>query len=252
MTASHYRYKMIIAYDGLHYSGWQIQPNGRSIQQEIEQALLILCKAPVRIISCSRTDAGVHALGQVAHFSLNAEIDTKKLLYSLNGVLPYDIRIKELSLVSPDFHARLHAKKKIYHYHLHCEQFHDPSKRFYSHHVKHSFNLELLEAAIPYFVGTHNFKAFANENEKGSAKHAPVKTIYAIRVLQEPGGYCLEFEGNGFLYKMVRNIVGTLLECARGALPPEVIPEIFAAQIRRQTMRSAPAHGLFLVKIHYE
>jgi tRNA pseudouridine38-40 synthase len=246
------KYKMTIAYDGFNYSGWQVQPNGRSIQQEIESALLTLCKSPIKVIASSRTDAGVHALGQVAHFSLPTFIDPQKLIYSLNGILPPDIRIKELSPTSKEFHARFQAKRKIYHYHLHHEPFHDPAKRFYSYHVRHSFDLEKLKTAIPYFIGTHNFKAFANENEKGSARHAPIKTIYAIRLIEERGGHRLEFEGNGFLYKMVRNIVGTLLECASGKLSPEHLPEIFLSQTRRKSLKSAPAHGLFLVRIDYE
>lgn len=246
------KYKMTIAYDGLHYSGWQIQPNGRSIQEEIEKALLTLCQAPVKIIGSGRTDAGVHALGQVAHFSLQAPIEEKKLLYGLNGLLPHDIRIKDLKQTTPDFHARFHVKRKIYHYHLHCALFQDPSTRFYSYHVRYPLDLMQLKAAIPYFTGTHNFKAFANENEKGSARHAPIKTLYALRLEEEPGGYRLEFEGNGFLYKMVRNIVGTLLECASHKLSPETIPELFLSGARRQTMRPAPAHGLFLVRVDYE
>jgi len=250
MTAT--KYKMILAYDGLNYCGWQIQPNGNSIQAELEKALTTLCKTPVKVIGSGRTDAGVHALGQVAHFSLPAPEDLRKLLYGLNGLLPHDIRVKTLTVAPADFHARFQVKKKIYHYHLHCEPFHEPSKRLYSYHIKYTLDLQKLKEAIPYFVGTHNFKAFANENEKGSAKHAPTKTLYALRLQEEPGGYRLEFEGNGFLYKMVRNIVGALLACATHEMTPESIPELFRSKIRPQTLRSAPPHGLFLVQVEYD
>jgi len=244
-------YKLLIAYDGLHYVGWQVQPNGVSIQETLEKAFTILCKTPVKVIGSSRTDAGVHALGQVAHVALEKPIDLEKMLLALNGILPHDIRIKEMLEAPKGFHARFDARKKTYHYHLHCEPFHEPSKRLYSYHVRRSFDVEKLKEAASYFVGTHNFKAFANENEKGSAKHAPIKTLYAIRVEKEPGGYRLEFEGNGFLYKMVRNMVGALLECAYGKLDPLHIPQLLAAKVRPQTLRSAPAHGLFLVKVEY-
>ncbi|MBM3191898.1 MAG: tRNA pseudouridine(38-40) synthase TruA [Chlamydiae bacterium] len=246
------RYKMVIAYEGTQYCGWQRQPNALSIQELIEKALGTLCKTPLTLHGSSRTDAGVHALAQVAHFTLENPIDTRKLLYSLNGLLPHDIRIKALQEVPITFHARFHAKRKVYHYHLHCEPFHEPWKRHYSHHIKHSFHLESLQKAIPYFIGTHNFKAFANENDRGSAKNSPFKTLYDLRLVEEPGGYRLEFEGSGFLYKMVRNIVGTLLACSRGKLAPEEIPSILASQDRKKAPQAAPALGLFLVRIDYE
>lgn len=247
-----YKYKLTISYDGSQYSGWQYQPNSISIQEVIEKAFFTLLQKPIRLISSSRTDAGVHALGQVAHIILDHKADLHKLIYSLNGLLPSDIRIKEIEEVPLSFHARFHAKKKIYHYHLFCEKFHSPCNRLYSHHVRHRFNIEALKEAIPYFIGTHNFKAFANENTKGSASSSPIKTIYTINVVEQLGGYRLEFEGSGFLYKMVRNIVGTLLECSKGKLSPHAIPELMESGDRRKLPKSAPAHGLFLMQIDYE
>lgn len=252
MNTQNYRYKLIISYDGTNYSGWQVQPNSISIQELIEKALFTLFHYPVKAISSSRTDAGVHALGQVAHISLTEPVDEEKLIFSLNGLLPRDIRIKSLHATSPDFHARFDAKRKVYHYHLHCEQFHDPSKRFYSYHVRPKLDIEAMKKAIPHFVGTHNFKAFANKNEKGSAKNSPVKTIYTIDLVEERGGYRLEFEGDGFLYKMVRNIVGTLLDCSYGKTDPDTIPDLLASLQRKQTACAAPAHGLFLIRVDYE
>lgn len=246
------RYKMIIAYDGTNYSGWQVQPNALAIQAVIEAAFEKLYHKPIAVFGSSRTDAGVHALAQTAHFTLDAPADIKKLLYSLNGIIPHDIRIKEILPMPINFHARFHSKRKTYHYHLHCHLFHEPWKRLYSYHVRHRFDITKVKEAIPHFIGTHNFKAFANENEKGAAKNKPIKTIYDIRLIEEPGGYRLEFEGSGFLYKMVRNIVGALLECAKGKLSPDAIPILIASQDRKIAPRAAPAHGLFLVKVDYE
>lgn len=247
-----YKYKMTLSYDGSAYHGWQRQPNGLSIQQVVEEALVKLFRKRIPVISSSRTDAGVHALEQSAHFCLAEETDTERLLFALNGMLPKDIRVKEILSVPSHFHARFCAKKKIYHYHLHCEPFSTPFNHGYSHHVRKRFNPDLVRDAIPHFVGTHNFKAFANENEKGAAKTNPVKTIYSLKMVEQPGGYRLEFEGDGFLYKMVRNIVGTLLACASGKICPSSIPTLISLQDRRKIPMAAPAQGLFLVKVFYE
>lgn len=245
------KYKLTISYDGGAYVGWQYQPNGLSIQKVIEDTFTTLFKKEIKITGCSRTDAGVHALGQVATVVLEHQSDLRKLIYSLNSLLPSDIRINKIEEVDPNFHVRYSSKKKIYHYHLHCELFHNPCQRSYSHHVRHLFREEKVKEAILHFIGTHNFKAFANENSKGAASSSPVKTIYSIDLIKQPGGYRLEFEGNGFLYKMVRNIVGTLLECAKGKLEPSEIPNLIKSENRRLVPKSAPALGLFLVKIEY-
>lgn len=241
----------MISYDGGAYVGWQYQPNGLSIQKVIEDAFTTLFKKEIKITGCSRTDAGVHALGQVATVVVERQSDLRKLIYSLNSLLPNDIRINKIEEVDPNFHVRYSSKKKIYHYHLHCELFHNPCQRNYSHHVRHLFREDKVKEAIPYFIGTHNFKAFANESTKGAASSSPIKTIYSIELVKQPGGYRLEFEGNGFLYKMVRNIVGTLLECGKGKLDPNEIPNLIKSENRRLVPKSAPALGLFLVKIEY-
>ena len=246
------KYKLTISYDGTNYGGWQYQPNTLTIQEVIEKAFETLFKKKIPVVGSSRTDAGVHALGQVAQIQLDDPIEPIKLLYSLNGLLPHDIRIISIEAVDDDFHVRFDAKRKVYHYHLWCELFHNPCQRSYSYHVRHKIDPELLKKACSYFVGTHNFKAFANENSKGAAQSCPVKTLFSLNVFEQPGGYRLEFEGSGFLYKMVRNIVGTLLACARGKLDLPLIPEIFAKQDRRLLPKSAPAHGLFLMRIDYE
>jgi tRNA pseudouridine38-40 synthase len=247
-----FKYAMVITYDGSSYGGWQVQPNTVSIQSLIEHALTTLCRHSVSVIGSSRTDAKVHALGQVAHFCLENEIDPKKLQYNLNGILPKDIRILDLYPISQEFHARYSAKGKIYHYHLHLDPVLDPFTLAYSWHVPYKLNLSLLKEALPFFIGVKDFSAFANESHKGAAAKNGEREIFRIDLIEEKGGIRLEFEGSGFLYKMVRNITGTLIDISRGKIPLETIPKIFASKDRKQAGATAPPHALFLVKIHYD
>lgn len=245
------KYKLTLAYDGTAYSGWQIQTNGVSIQQLLEQALSTILRARAPIVGAGRTDAGVHARGQVAHFTSEKELDLFRVQLSLNGILPPDIRILTLEKASLDFHARYNAKSKEYHYHLHLDRTTDPFKRLYAYHDYSPLDLEKMKSGASYFVGTHDFTTFANEGSKGSAAKNPIRTITRLDLCQEPGGIRLEFEGNGFLYKMVRNITGTLLDVGRGKLLLESIPQLFEARDRRLAPPAAPARGLFLIKVNY-
>ncbi len=246
------RYKITISYDGTKYSGWQIQPNATTIQQLIENALEILLKERTPLTGSGRTDAGVHAVAQIAHFDAPKELILPPFLRSLNGILPNDIRIKEIELAADNFHARYSAKKKTYHYVLSCKPVQDPFQRLYSHHISHKIDLDLLKEASQLFVGRHNFTSFANEPCKGSVAKNPFRTINHINMIEESCGVVrLEFEGEGFLYKMVRNIVGTLLDIASGKKSINDIPDIFAKQDRRLAGRAAPALGLFLVSVEY-
>ncbi len=246
-----YNYKILISYDGTNYSGWQIQPNGISIQQKLQETLKIVLKQDICVVGSGRTDAGAHALGQVAHFKTHTEIETRRLLHSLNGILPIDIRILNIEKVPLDFHARYSAKGKIYHYFLHLHPVQNPFNRLYSLHVLEKFDLEILRKCTSYFIGTHDFTAFANESHKGVAAYDPVRNLKRLDVVPIEDGVCLEFEADGFLYKMVRNITGTLLEAASGSRFPSSIPYIFASKDRRTAGKAAPAHGLFLVKVLY-
>ena len=245
------RYKLTIAYDGTAYSGWQIQPNGPSIQEHIQKVLETILRCPTHCTGSGRTDAGVHARGQVAHIDVEFPIDPARLLIGLNSLLPPDIRILALDPAAPDFHARYKAEAKIYHYHLHLDPIINPFTRLYRHHVHGPCDLHLMEQAIPYFLGTHDFFSFANKGLKGSASRDSVRTLKRLDLIQQAGGVRLEFEGDGFLYKMVRNIVGTLLEAASGALDPKTIPAIFEAKDRRAAPNAAAAQGLFLMQVIY-
>lgn len=246
------KYAMVITYDGSNYGGWQIQPNAISIQSLVEKALSTLCRESVAVVGSSRTDANVHALRQVAHFCVEKEVDPNKLQYSLNGILPRDIRILQIYPTSETFHARYSAKGKVYHYHLHLDPVLDPFTLLYSWHVPYKLDLSLLRKAAKYFIGEHDFTAFANESHKGAASKNGIRTLYRVDIVEEKGGIRLEFEGNGFLYKMVRNITGTLVDISRGRIPLEELPSIFSSKDRARAGATAPPHGLFLIKVCYE
>lgn len=246
------KYKLLIAYDGTHFGGWQRQPNALSIQELIEKALSTSLRKNVAIVGAGRTDQGVHALEQVAHFSTEIPFDPKKLRLSLNGLLPSDIRITDVLPVSSSFHARYSAKGKIYRYHLYLSDVVSPFRRPYVLPLSYKIDKDLLHRALPYFIGKHDFTSFSNEAHKGSAGKNPVRTLHRIDVFEEGEELILEFEGEGFLYKMVRNIVGTLIDVARRKIPLEELPKIFEAKDRRKAGAAAPARGLFLVKVLYE
>ena len=191
----------------------------------------------------------MHALGQTAHFSTDTPLDCNRLLISLNGQLPQAIRIKELKPTLETFHSQYSAISKEYHYHLWMEKIIDPFLHPYRHHFSDTrFSLSQLQEAALYFIGTQDFTTFTN---LGSAVGSKVRTITRLDIIPQEGGLRLEFEGNGFLYKMVRNIVGTLLEVSIGKKTPTQIPQLFAALDRRVAGAAAPAKGLFLVNVNY-
>lgn len=250
MDNSKLKYKLLISYDGTLYGGWQIQPNAVSIQAHLENALQIALRQKTAVFASGRTDAGVHAKGQVAHFTA-PPTDLQYLLRALNGILPVDIRILTIENAPHEFHARYSALSKEYHYHIHLDWALDPFKRLYAYHHPYALDLTLMQKAIPFFIGTHDFTSFANEASKGSAAKNPVRTLTRLDLIRMPGGARLEFEGTGFLYKMVRNITGTLLDVGRKKISPEKIPDLFALKDRRQMSCSAPPQGLFLMKVNY-
>lgn len=242
------RYKLLISYDGTLYAGWQLQPNATSIQGLVESALERFFKSPLRVTGASRTDSGVHALGQVAHFTTDLEFECSALLKALNGMLPYDVRILSLELIGDDFHAQYSSTGKEYHYHVCMERIIAPFHRLYRHHFYYPSSLPLMREAAKKFIGTHDFASFTNA---GSTVTSTVRTITRLDIIEEPGGIRFEFEGNGFLYKMVRNIVGLLLDIGRGKRAIEEIEPLFEAKDRRKAAMAAPGKGLFLIKVHY-
>ena len=246
-----HNFKLIIAYDGTHYSGWQIQPNGVSIQEKLHHALKIILKQDVHVVGSGRTDAGVHAIGQAAHFIYSSALDLRRFNNSLNALLPPDIRIRSSEEVPLNFHARYSAISKTYHYHLHFDRVMDPFHRLYRLHVFDKIDLGLLNDAAQQFVGTHDFTSFANEAHAGVAAHDPIRNLMRLDIFPQDGGVRLEFQADGFLYKMVRNIVGTLLEISSGKRDIKDIPIIFDSKDRRKAGQAAAPQGLFLVKVEY-
>ena len=246
-----HNYKMILSYDGTRYGGWQVQPNALTIQELLQNNIGVILRQPVALVGSGRTDAGVHALGQAAHFHTEQELDLFRFLHALNGLLPPDIRVHRVEPAPLDFHAQYSAIGKSYWYYLHLDKVENPFYRLYRWHVRHKISKEILREAAQYFVGRRDFTSFANEGHRGTAAHDPVRTVTRFEVAEEEGGVRLEIEADGFLYRMVRNIVGTLLEAAAGQRDPAEIPQIFAAKDRRRAGQAAPAHGLFLHKVFY-
>lgn len=244
-------YKMTIAYDGTAYCGWQIQSNSITIQEIIQEIVSKISQKKILLIGSGRTDAGVHALGQVAHFRCLHIKDLARFQKSMNSLLPKDIRILHVEEIQDHFHAQYSAIGKIYHYHLHLDPALNPFNQTYSLHVKEKINLGLLQESALIFLGTHDFTSFANEAHQGSASRDPVRTLKRLDIIEQSGKIRLEFEGDGFLYKMVRNIVGTLLGVATGKYSKEELSFILAACDRRRAGQTAPPHGLFLMKVLY-
>lgn len=248
---SSYTYKLLIMYDGTPFSGWQVQPNATSVQQKIQEAILAITKEHVHVIGSGRTDTGVHALGQAAHFKIDKELNLYRFQHSLNALLPAEICVKEVSLVPSDFHARYSAKRKTYRYHICLARPQSPFIRLYSWQMKEVIDLSLLKAAACQLIGTHDFTSFANKAHSGCASRDPTRTLYRLDVIEQPEALILELEANGFLNKMVRNIVGTLIDIATLRIASNAIPEILAAKDRCRAGSTAPPHGLFLLKVDY-
>ncbi len=245
------RIKLTLAYDGTNYSGWQVQPNAVSIQALIQKALERMLRHSVALSGSGRTDAGVHAEGQTAHFDTDSTLSPFRLRHSLNALLPPDIRILDAAQVPNDFHARYSAKGKIYHYHIHLARESNPMTRLYRTPILGPFDREAFEQAALHFPGTHDFASFANEAHRGAAALGSIRTLRRLEIFEQSGGLRLEFEGDGFLYKMVRNIVGTLLETAKGKRTSDEIPQLFEEKDRKKAGATAPAQGLFLMKVLY-
>lgn len=236
---------MIIAYDGTDFLGWQTQGNGKTVQEIIETALFQITQKKIVVTGSGRTDSGVHAEGQVAHFILE---NSPVCLKSLNSLLPTAIRVLSIEEADPNFHARFSAKEKIYHYHITTDKVQLPTLRRFALHSTFPLDLEKILEAIPHFLGTKNFASFANEL---NPKKNPIKTLYELSLNPTQTGFTLKFRGNGFLYKMVRNITGTLLDIGRGKIAPNSIPEILNAHSRPFAGKTAPPHGLFLQTVLY-
>jgi tRNA pseudouridine38-40 synthase len=242
-------YKMLIQYDGGRYKGWQRLGKGENtIQEKIESVLSEFIGEKIEIVGSSRTDAGVHALAQTAHFKTNQFYAEAELKHYLNYYLPQDICLKEVTLVSEDFHARYHAKGKTYLYKIWNQEEQNPFMRKYSMHVKKKLDINRMKNAAEYFIGEHDFTAFSNAKSKKKSK---VRKIYSIDIDEHEGFIQIRVAGNGFLYNMVRKIVGTLIAVGLEETNADQVPRMIASKERCQTGYLAEACGLYLENIEY-
>ncbi|XP_038720370.1 tRNA pseudouridine synthase A 1 isoform X2 [Tripterygium wilfordii] len=256
-TLPGFKWRLVIAYDGTNYAGWQFQLSPPTVQCILEKALIRATKLErkdLHLVGASRTDTGVHAWGQVAHFVTPFNYDSLDSIHAaLNGLLPFDIRVREIGPVVPEFHARLSAKSKIYHYKIYNDTIMDPLHRLYAYHSAYELNPAVMREAAKHFIGKHDFSSFANASRNDRVPD-PVKTIFRFDVVELGALLQLEVEGSGFLYRQVRNMVALLLQIGREAVSSDIVPMILASRDRRELAKhafSAPPHGLCLVSVNY-
>ena len=242
------RVMLTVAYDGTNYHGWQLQPNVITIESVLNEALSSLFQENIKVIGASRTDTGVHALGNIAVFDTSARMPAEKVSYALNQRLPEDIRIQNSTEVPCDFHPRHQNSKKTYEYRILNREFPMPIDRLYSHFTYVPLDIEQMQHAAMYLKGEHDFKSFCSVN---TVAETTVRTIYDISVEKSSDMISIKVTGSGFLYNMVRIIAGTLMEVGRGNIAHEKMPDILNALDRTQAGPTAPACGLTLVKYEY-
>ena len=256
MPTAQQNIKLLIAYDGTEYSGWQRQKHTRTIQGEIERLLVRMTGEDILLNGAGRTDAGVHADGMVAHFLTTSRISCDDFQRGLNAMLPGAIRILGTEVVSTSFHARFSAVGKEYQYEIYTGRIHPPRLRLHTLHVTCQLDLPSIQRCLDQLQGTHDFSSFENSGSRD--KEAPsgrgaVRTIHTARLLEDSSELIfLQFTGDGFLRNMIRNLVGTLLEVGRGKTTPEEFAMVLAAKDRSMAGPTAPAHGLRLKKVLYE
>lgn len=242
------RVKLVVAYDGTRYCGWQIQPNGITVQGILNEELSKLLGEKIVTIGASRTDAGVHALGNVAVFDTNARMPAEKISCALNTRLPRDIRIQSSEEVSLQFHPRFCETRKTYEYKILNRRFPDPTRRLYSFFYYYPLDEKRMQQAAEYLVGEHDFKSFCTAKPEVTDT---VRTIYSLNVTREADMITLRITGNGFLYNMVRIIAGTLIRVGGGVCEPEEMQEILAGKNRELAGETARPEGLTLIGIEY-
>lgn len=248
------RYKLTLSYDGTEFAGFQKQPNQRTVEGVLTHVVNKISKTdstdPIKIFGAGRTDAGVHAMGQVIHFDMSNNMTETSMLKAFNSLLPLDIKIIKSEIVSDDFHARFDAKGKHYQYRLYLGNFMDPFKRNYVGHWKYSLDFNLIQQAIKNLEGEHDFSSFV---AAGSIKKSNVRTIYSADVSfnKAESELIFDFTGNGFLYNMVRIMIAVLTEIGSRRRPFDDINKLFVLKDRQFARLTAPASGLYLKKVFY-
>ena len=246
------RYKAVIAYDGTKFNGFQAQPNGRTVQEEIEKTLTKMNDGQlIQVFGSGRTDAGVHALGQVIHFDYPDDRPLERLRFGLDTQTPEDISVKCVEKVSSDFHARYHVIEKTYQFRVDIGKPRSPFRRYYASYFPYPLDLDKIRRALPDLLGTHDFTSFC---ASGSSVEDKVRTIHEASLSVNPQGdeLVFTFRGDGFLYKMIRILVGTLLKIGNGRLAEDAIPAIIEAKNRDLAGPTAHPEGLYLVEVVYE
>lgn len=242
------RVRLIVSYDGTNYCGWQIQNNGITVEEVLNHALTDLCREEIAVIGASRTDSGVHALGNVAVFDTNSRIPGEKFSFALNQRLPDDIRIQQSDEVADDWHPRFQDTVKTYEYCFLNRRIPDPMRRLYSYFIYYPMDVENMQKAADYLIGEHDFKSFCTPRTQ---VRSTVRTIYDLTLTQEGDEIRMRITGNGFLYNMVRIIAGTLARVGTGLYTPERVKEILEAKDRNVSGPKAPPQGLTLISIAY-
>ena len=243
------RVKLIVAYDGTNYHGWQVQPNGETIEGVLNRTLSSLLGEKIIVTGASRTDAGVHSMGNVAVFDTKSRIPAEKISYALNQWLPEDIVVQGSCEVPSDWHPRYQESTKTYEYRILNRTFRMPTRRLDTYFYHYPLDVEQMSEAASYLVGTHDFASFCAANAQVKST---VRTIYSCTAQKENDIITIRVTGNGFLYNMVRIIAGTLVQVGGGAIKPEAVKEILAKKDRSAAGPTAPAHGLTMMGIEFE
>lgn len=242
------RIKLVVAYDGTDYCGFQVQNNGPTIEGELNKVLSELFKEDIKVIGASRTDSGVHAYCNVAVFDTDARMPAEKMLYALNQRLPEDIRVQSSCEVAADFHPRHTDSRKTYEYRIYNAPVQNPMKRRFALWNYHNLDVDKMKKAAAYLEGEHDFKSFCSADTQ---VESTVRTIYSVQVTQTGEDIVISVCGNGFLYNMVRIIAGTLLEVGKGKIEPNEMDRILNERNRQASGPTAPPHGLTLVKYEF-
>lgn len=244
------RVKCTISYDGTNFSGYQVQPNGRTVQREVEAALAKIHKGTaVRVVASGRTDAGVHAKGQVLHFDTNLQIPAENWKRALNALLPQDVRTRQAEKVQSTFHSRYDAAEKEYRYFVLNQADADVFRRHYSWHIDSPLSLPAIQEACRHLIGEYDFTSFCATGT--DLKGEKIRTIYDASCYQEEEMLIFRFRGSGFLYNMVRILTGTMVEVGRGKRAAADIPAVIQAKDRTRAGETAPPQGLFLWQVTY-
>ena len=242
------RVKLIVAYDGTNYCGWQVQPNGITIEQVLNENLSKLLGEEITVTGASRTDSGVHSMGNVAIFDTDTRMPADKISFALNQRLPADIVVQDSCEVPPDWHPRYQVSRKTYEYRILNRTFRMPNRRLDTYFYHHKLDVDKMREATSYLIGRHDFASFCGS---GAQVKTTIRTVTGIEVFREGDMVTIRVSGTGFLYNMVRIISGTLIEIGNGQYPPERMQKILDAKDRSAAGPTAPAQGLTLMGIQF-